>query len=88
MNACRATEIVGAGTKSTGKSTTLYDLLDDINKEFFGPEWEQIHHQSKESMEEGHNSLAAEKVVKMFEDGRIRFQNPQKVQRYCLELLM
>ncbi len=88
MNACRATEITGAGTKSTGKNTTLYDLLDNINKEYFGPEWEQILYHGKRSTEEGQNSLAAEKVIKMFEDGRIKFKNPQRVQKYFLELLM
>jgi hypothetical protein len=88
MNACRATDILGAGTKTSGTNTTLYDLLDDLNTEIFGPEWEHLHYHGKESMEEGPYSLAAEKVMKMFEDGQIRFKNPQKVQKYFLELIM
>ena len=87
MNACRATEILGAGAKSTEKSTTLYDLLDNINTKYFGPEWDQLHCHGKESMEEGQYSLAAEKVVKMFEDGQIRFKDPLKIQKYFLELM-
>jgi hypothetical protein len=88
MNACEATEIQGAGSKFTGKSTTLYDLLDDLNKKMFDPEWEHLHYHGKKPLEDGQYDLAAEKVVKMFEDGRIRFKNPEKVQRYFLELLM
>jgi hypothetical protein len=88
MNPCRATETLGTGskTKTMKTTTTLYDLLNDLNMKFFGPEWEHITEIGKGPVEDGRYSLAAEKVDKMFASGQLKFKNPQTIKRYFIEM--
>jgi hypothetical protein len=84
MNACRATESLRIGPKILKTTTTLYDLIDDLNTKFFGPQWEDVTYSGKESMgEDGHFTLATRKVDQMFESGRIRFKKPYSINK-CL----
>jgi hypothetical protein len=86
MNAFQATETLNAKSESVKVTTTLYDLLDDLNTKFFGPQWEHITYPEKKPLEDGRYSLATQKINRMFESGQITFIKPHTIQNYLMEL--
>jgi hypothetical protein len=85
MNAFKATETLSTRSR-TLRTTTLYDLLNELNTKFFGPQWEHITYTSKEPLEDGHLSLAAQKVNQMFESGQIKFKKSQSINECLVEI--
>jgi hypothetical protein len=86
MNAFKATETPPTESKSIKITTTLYDLINNLNTKFFGPQWEHITYPDMDPSEDGHHSLAAQKINQMFKSGQITFQKPHSIQKHILEL--
>jgi hypothetical protein len=82
MNACSATEIFEPKLKTQKITTTLYDLVNEINLKYLGRQREHSSYQGNEQTENSLDILTAKKVRQMFSSGKIRFKNPQTVRIY------
>ncbi len=68
------------GSSST-RTTTLYDLMADINASSWSSELGNSTCDLQEFVGDNRNSQVAEEVARMFETGQIRFLNIQDVKR-------
>jgi len=75
------TESLGKHGSSTTRTTTLYDLMEEIDAQQISPQKDPGSYTIKEPAENGRFSPVAEKVFQMFESGQIRFKNLQDVKR-------
>jgi hypothetical protein len=75
------------GSSST-RTTTLYDLMAEINASTCGTELGNIICDIQEPAGNSQNSPMAEKVARMFESGQIRFMNIQDVKRKYADWLI
>jgi hypothetical protein len=73
---------------SSARTTTLYDLMVEINASTCGPESGNIICEFREPVENSRNRTIVEKVARMFESGQIRFMNIQDVKRKYAEWLI
>jgi hypothetical protein len=73
---------------SSTRTTTLYDLMAEINASACGPELGNIIGGLQVPAGKSKNSPVAEKVARMFESGQIRFMNIQDVKRKYADWLI
>jgi hypothetical protein len=74
--------------KSRSTTTTLYDLIADINASMYGAESGNFICDIHETAGNNRNSQVAEKVAQMFESGQIRFMNDQDIRRKYADWLI
>ena len=72
---------LGKVGSNTLKTTTLYDLMEEINAKQIGAQRDPDSYNIKDTSEKDRFSPVAEKVFQMFESGQIRFKNLQDVKR-------
>jgi len=73
---------------SSTRTTTLYDLMAEINASTCGPELGSAGCDIQEAAGGGRNSPVAQKVARMFESGQIRFMNIHDVKRKFADWLI
>jgi hypothetical protein len=66
---------------SATRTTTLYDLMSEINAATCGPELADIMCDIQETAGNNRNSPVVEKVRQMFESGQIRFMDIKNIKR-------
>ncbi len=77
MNTCTESRTHKPESIST-RMTTLYDLMEEINER---ENCLRIGLPGSQSEENDQSSLVAQRIVQLFESGRIRFKNLQDVKR-------
>jgi len=87
MNVSSESTIHKPGSSST-RTTTLYDLMAEINAATCGPELGNIICDIQEPAGNNRNNPVAEKVAQMFESGQIRFMNIQDIKRKYADWLI
>lgn len=70
------------------RTTTLYDLMSEINEATCGPEVKDILRDGQEPAGNDRTSRVVEKVAQMFASGQIRFMNSHDFKRKYSEWLL
>ncbi len=66
------------------RTTTLYDLIEEINMKQADPQWKQADNVRTSHVGNTQFSPVAVKVAEMFESGQIKFKNIQEIrQKYA-----